>query len=203
MQFVVTSNCPPLLDFADAAMEDRLIYFPLERSFVKRENYVEGDPKIRLRDLTLKDRMKTPGAQQKLLVWLVNGQVSNSKNGGIGDQPAYLKQAKRELYASNDSLGVFITTECEVGADFVVQASCMLAAYNAYLIQEQKGKCKPSALTKLLKEKSFEKEERVRHPAMVNQFTAYKGLRVKKESVYWDLVQGVFLHTQTERRSSR
>jgi phage/plasmid-associated DNA primase len=202
-QFVVTSNRPPLLDFADAAMEDRLIYFPLERSFVKRENYVEGDPRIRPRDLTLKDQMKTPEAQQELLVWLVKGQVTNSKNGGIGDRPAYLKQCKHELYASNDSLEVFIKSECEVGPSFLIQTSVMHAAYNAYLNQEQKGKCKPSALTKDLKAKGFDKGERIRHHAMMHQFTAYKGLRLKKESVYWDMVQGVFLETDDERRAGR
>jgi phage/plasmid-associated DNA primase len=151
----------------------------------------------------LKDQMKTPEAQQELLVWLANGQVSNSKNGGIEDQPAYLKQCKQELYASNDSLEVFIKSECEVGPSFLIQTSVMHAAYNVYLNQEQKGKCKPSALTKDLKAKGFDKGERIRHHAMMNQFTAYKGLRLKKESVYWDMVQGVFLETNDERRAGR
>lgn len=203
MQFVVTSNRPPLLDFTDAAMEDRLIYFSPERSFVKAENYVEGNPRIRPRNLKLKDRMKTPEAQQELLIWLVKGQVINARNGGIGVQPEFLKQAKREFYASNDTLRVFISTECEVGWNFMVHATSMLAAYNAYLTQEQKGRCKPLALTKFLREKKFEKEDRVRHPAMVNQFPAYRGLRVKRESTYWEAVQGVFLYTDEERRASR
>jgi hypothetical protein len=91
----------------------------------------------------------------------------------------------QESTAYNQPLQSFIAAECKEGPQLVVHAGCFLKACNDYfierlLIQPLTAK----ALKEDMEALGFFKVERVRHRGQTNQFTAFRGLRIKEGSKY-------------------
>lgn len=122
---ILACNHLPPIDVDDDAVLRRLVVVPFMNVYLSNEDRVPFDPSNphhRPKDPQLKDKLSTPEAQSQLLTWLVKGAVQWYERR-LQDVPDLLRARLEAYIADNDVLDQFIEDECEIGADFSVNAA--------------------------------------------------------------------------------
>ena len=130
----------------------RLIVVPFINIYASpddREPFDPSNPRHRLKDENLREKLGTPDAQNQLLTWLVKGAVAWYANG-LGAQPPLLQEGLRDYIADNDTLGQFIADNCEVGPPIThnVNAAIFRQRYNETMIQRSRQQDLEAAMLK-------------------------------------------------------
>ena len=117
-KIVMSSNFQPVVtNTMDKGMKRRLIIVPFDADLQD------------IRDVTLKERLLSQQERAGILSWCVDGCLQWQKEG-LGDMPAAVKKVLADYYDSNDLLGEFIETYCDVSPDLHVKARELLNAFN-------------------------------------------------------------------------
>lgn len=103
VKFVLSSNyLPSVHDSTDVGMRRRLVIAPF------MENLED------IRDIHLKERLKTPDELAAVLAWCVEGCLKWQKEG-LGIPPRRFLQQAGMFYADSDTLQQFLDDECCIG----------------------------------------------------------------------------------------
>lgn len=103
VKFVLSSNyLPSVHDSTDDGMRRRLVIAPF------MENLED------IRDIHLKERLKTPDELAAVLAWCVDGCLKWQKEG-LGTPPRRFLQQAGMFYADSDALQQFLDDECCIG----------------------------------------------------------------------------------------
>ena len=162
-----------------------MMYMPLERAHLTEDSPLYKSGQARLEDVAFKERLRQPAVLQQWLVWGVQGQMLNARDGRLPPLPPYLAEAKWKLYIQNDPLESFIYEHCERGRDLMVQTTDFKESFDAYLY-DARGTSKTlslQALSKLMAGKRYGKAL-VRLDQKGYQKAVFRGLRVKEDSPY-------------------
>lgn len=117
-KIVMSSNFQPAVtNTMDKGMKRRLIIVPFDADLQD------------IRDVTLKERLLSQQERAGILSWCVDGCLQWQKEG-LGEMPDAVKKTLAEYYDSNDLIGEFIETYCDVSPDLHVKVRDLLNAFN-------------------------------------------------------------------------
>ncbi|KAF9342821.1 hypothetical protein BGX26_006796 [Mortierella sp. AD094] len=133
---ILLCNHKPAVDVDDPAMLRRIKVIPFNNIYTSPEDsirpYDRNNPRHRLRDPNVRQRLHTKYSQEQLLVWLVEGAVKWYA-GGLGKLPQCMKDAFQECCSENDKLKEFIDECCEVSDNYKVNAKLFRDSFRSFL----------------------------------------------------------------------
>jgi len=114
---ILLCNHKPVIDIEDDAMMRRIIVVPFHNIYTSPTDinrpYDAHNPRHKLKDTSLKEKLHTAISQEQLLTWLVQGSVKWFEEG-LGEQPQSMKDALLCYKEENDRIKIFIDAMCEV-----------------------------------------------------------------------------------------
>ena len=170
---ILACNKLPPIDIEDNAMLRRMIVVPFTNIYAGPDDripYNAANPRHRLKDPKLREKLQQPHVQRQFLRWLVEGAVAWYKNG-LGAQPEALKAAMGSYILDNDTVTQFLNERCVVGETLIVNAAQLK---NVYI----------DAVGHKIKQKEFQRAmERRGFPFKVNKIggtsaAVYRGLQL-------------------------
>lgn len=128
VKFVLSSNyLPSVHDSTDDGMRRRLVIAPF------MENLED------IRDIHLKERLKTPDEIAAVLAWCVDGCLKWQKEG-LGTPPRRFLQQMGAFFVNSDTLQQFIDDECCIGKGCRVRVTAFHERYAAWCGERIKKK---------------------------------------------------------------
>ncbi|KAF9101448.1 hypothetical protein BGX27_011482 [Mortierella sp. AM989] len=132
---ILLCNKKPPIDVDDDAMLRRIKIIPFRNIFTTYDDYSRpydvNNPRHRLKDPNLREKLLMKCSQEQFLVWLVQG-ARKWYTDGLGVTPQCIVDAFNDYCAENDKLKSFIEEYCEVSPDYRVNAGDFRAAFNKH-----------------------------------------------------------------------
>ncbi|KAF9102226.1 hypothetical protein BGX27_011122 [Mortierella sp. AM989] len=130
---ILLCNDKPFIDADDNGMLRRIKIIPFRTIFTTVDDhhrpYNAENPRHKLIDPNLREKLLTKSSQEQLLVWLVQGACSWYEHG-LGETPRCMVDAFNEYAGENDDLGTFIEDCCEKSSSYEVNAGYFRAQFN-------------------------------------------------------------------------
>jgi len=162
---ILLCNHKPAVDIEDEAMMRRIVVVPFHNIYTSPTDnnrpFDPQNPRHRLKDPLLAEKLQTADAQQQLLTWLVQGAMKWYKEQ-LGEQPKDMVDAFMNFKEENDRVKLFINAMCEVAPKGMSKKDTLKEGYfiNAGLFKdkliEHCGlKCTQKALIDRMEKKGF------------------------------------------------
>ncbi len=128
-----TNYEPTIEDASDQALKRRLREILFTETFSKEKGNM---------DVHLPEKLKAKEVKEEILSWLVEGYTMYRREGLT--PPAAVRKATAKFFDSNDYIGDFIASYCEVGEDYRVEQARL---YNLFqkVYREEYGQFPMSA----------------------------------------------------------
>lgn len=140
VKFVLSSNyLPSVHDSTDDGMRRRLVIAPF------MENLED------IRDIHLKERLKTPDELAAVLAWCVDGCLKWQKEG-LGTPPRRFLQQAGMFYADSDALQQFLDDECCIGE----KCRALVAAFHERYAAWCGERIKKKTVVEMMRRKGYE-----------------------------------------------